>query len=389
MKRLRYVLLAAYWISVLTGCDSSDKQTHSGTLRPDPVNSATLRLGAEQRVRELYSYPNNCNVVVCYQDETLSETVKRWLDSSLTRDGFDFQSAIREENGIYYVDIVLSKKSKARNLDDFIRRYEIFLGYGDTAFQLARSFNEEKRWLPNWRFILPHGLAMTNNRSLEVMNFPPVSLVLKTQDYLDSATTHRWMKMLEENGVRPGDKDLYGAILDIVPVAAPANEGIILVDAKIYDGSFNGYAKPMLAMWTEVKGTNDSKPVMTLGKEMQTWFNDNYGTSFEDILDVALVKVTDTRSAPIMFTNHPSKIFYHKENFEETIAIMNQDVIAACWQAQMGMAPGTDPHEMKQRCTTRWTDRKLRKCELVEMQVFDIDEEDATAACKQRIGDSG
>jgi hypothetical protein len=85
---------------------------------------------------------------------------------------------------------------------------------------------------------------------LEVMDFPPLTLVLETQDYLDSATTRRWTSLLGENGIPKNEYDLYGAILDVVPVAALANDGKRLDDSGIYNGPFDNYGLPMLALWT-------------------------------------------------------------------------------------------------------------------------------------------
>jgi len=342
---------------------------------------ASIRLGDEARVRALYSYPNSCQPVVCYQDETLEQTVQRWLGASLERDGFDATATVRATGGIYYADITLTDPGNGGDLSLFVSRYDQFLAHGDTAVSLARSFlTDEHRWLPNWRFILPHGLAMTNNRTLEVMNFPPVSLVLQTQDYLDSNTTRRWKAMLGANGVDSTSLDLYSAILDIVPVAAPANEGYVLDDQKIYDGHFNGYAKGMLAMWTEVAGTTDSKPVIALGTEMRTWFNDFYAADFDSILDVRVIQVTPTRTAPAMYTHHPSGIFY-QSSFDSAMAFMDTDAVASCWQAQMGMQPSSDPYEVKASCAKRWAGRAAEKCELLQMQICSQSPARAREAC--------
>jgi hypothetical protein len=65
----------------------------------------------------------------------------------------------------------------------FVQRYEQFLALGDAALAAARAFNATGKWHCDWRFLLPLGLPMLNNRSLEVMDFPPLTLVLETQGY--------------------------------------------------------------------------------------------------------------------------------------------------------------------------------------------------------------
>lgn len=351
-------------------------------LAPYASADASILLGGKTMAANLYSYPNSCNAVVCFQDELLDETILRWFDCSVQRDGFDARTRVRIDDGNYYIDIALEAESSAKNIDAFVKRYEEFLGHGKNGIELARAYNKQGKWLSNWRFILPHGLAMTNNRSLEVMNFPPVSLVLKTQDYLNSNTTHRWNKMLAANGVQEEHFALYGAILDIVPVGAPANEGSVLTQNGIYKGAFNGYAKPMLQMWTKNQGASQhAKPVMTLGSAMSNWFNDTFGTQFENLLDVELVSVTaNATKVPVMYTHHPSAIFY-SDSYKRAKAFMDQDTIASCWQAELGKRPESDPFKMKETCTTRWAGTDQHKCELIWTQVCDKTDNQAESIC--------
>ncbi|RLA60014.1 MAG: hypothetical protein DRQ89_13370 [Epsilonproteobacteria bacterium] len=387
----KYILLPIITLLILTlnACNGD-----SGTSKPksEPAADATIVLGSQERVRLLFSYPNSCGPVVCFQNETVAETVKRWFDYSIRRDGFQATSEVRKDSGEFFLDITLKDSQQKTGLPAFVRRYEEFLRHGDTAVELARTYNKEKnKWLPNWRFLLPHGLPLTNNRTLEVMNFPPVSLVLKTQDYLDSATTHRWNKMFIANGVKEENLDLYGAIVDIVPVAAPANEGYILRDTQhIYSGHFNPYAMAMVEMWTRIEDDPEhSKPIMTLGREMLTWFNVNYHAELKNVLDVTEISMTDKRKVPIMFTNHPSKIFY-STSFKAALKIMDQDAVANCWQAEMGKSPETNPQEMKTRCTERWQEQVPKKCEMVWVQDCGLKQDKAVQLCAdhaQRSGD--
>jgi hypothetical protein len=350
---------------------------------------AKLSLGDKQRVTDLYSFPNNCSTV-CYRPWTLEQTAEHYLNTSLRRDGFtNTQASVYVDNGIYFAKLSGSVPT------GFIQRYEQFLALGDTALTSARAFHGLGKWRYDWRFILPLGLPMLNNRTLEVMDFPPLTLLLETQDYLRSNTTNRWTTLLGENGVPMNEYDLYGAILDIVPVAAPAGDGKKLEESGIYDGSFDGYAIPLLALWTSGATPSDSKPIMALGAPIRTWFKRNFNLTL-GVLDVKKVSLPDGRISPVMGTNHPSYFFYaankytngpdkDEKNFALGMEVMKQDIVAACWQVEMGKAPSFDPVEMKEKCVSRWTGKDKSLCVLVEMQAYKKSEEDAKAACDSRI----
>lgn len=373
-------------ILLVAACHTEPDEPAGNTEKPIGAH-ATIALGTETQAKAFFSYPNSCNAVVCYQDETLAETIKRWFDTSFTRDGFEGATAVRRnEDGNYFIDVTLANPNEQARLPEYVRRYEQFVQHGKTAVELARLYNSvEKKWLPNWRFLLPHGLPMTNNRTLEVMNFPPVSLVLKTQNYLCSNTTRRWNEMFLANGVKAENLDLYGAILDVVPVAAPASEGKKLRAQGIYDGHFNDYAKAMIAMWTEVpEQPTQSKPIMTLGAEMKDWFKQAYGIEegLQKVLDVSYVPFSSTRKSPIMFTNHPSKIFY-SASYQQALKTMTQDTVANCWQAEMGKEPSSDALQMKTFCHDRWADQEHKMCELVLAQVCNANPTQADTICSQ------
>jgi hypothetical protein len=349
---------------------------------------APIQLGDKQRVTDLYSFPNNCNSV-CNRPWTLEQTVEHYLNDSLRREGFaDAKAVVGLDGGTYVAKLMGSVPP------GFIQRYEQFLALGDTALAAARAFNATGKWHYDWRFLLPLGLPMLNNRSLEVMDFPPLTLVLETQDYLDSATTRRWTSLLGENGIPKNEYDLYGAILDVVPVAALANDGKRLDDSGIYSGPFDNYGLPMLALWTQSEAGPQSKPVMALGAPMRAWFKRNFNVTL-GILDVKQLSLPGGRTASVMGTNHPSYFFYaanmyttgpdkDEKNFALGMEVMKQDIVAACWQAEMGKAPASDPVNMKSTCTARWTGKDQQLCVLVEMQAYRKSEEEAKQFCASR-----
>ncbi|EGE55967.1 hypothetical protein RHECNPAF_780017 [Rhizobium etli CNPAF512] len=347
-----------------------------------------VHLGDARRVADLYSFPNNCSNV-CYRPWSLEQTVEHYLNDSLKRDGFtSTTAAVSLENGSYVAKLVGTEPK------GFVDRYEAFLALGDIGLASARGFNSAGKWRYDWRFLLPLGLPMLNNRSLEVMDFPPLTLVLEKQDYLNSNTTNRWTSLLGENGIPKSDYDLYGAILDVVPVAAPAGDGQRLDESGIYNGTFDSYGLPLLNLWTKTANGSEAKPVMALGSPMRTWFKRLFNVSL-GILDVKQITLPDGRTANIMGTNHPSYFFYaankytdgpdkDEKNFALGLEVMKQDIVAACWQAEMGKAPASDPMAMKATCAARWAGADKRLCVLVEMEAYRKSENEAKQFCEQR-----
>lgn len=351
-------------------------------------SDADLRLGERQRVTGLFSFPNNCSTV-CYRPWTLEQTLEHYLNSSLRRDGYtDTSASVYLDDGVYFARFIGPEPT------GFAARYEEFLKLGDAALALARQFNALGKWRYDWRFMLPLGLPMFNNRTLEVMDFPPLTLLLETQDYLLSNTTNRWTALLRENGISEGEYERYGAILDIVPVAAPAGDGKRLETAGIYDGHFDSYAIPLLSLWTKGSSPSEAKPVMALGAPIRNWFKRNFDLTL-GILDVRPLALPDGRTVPVMGSNHPSYFFYaankytsgpdkEEKNFALGLEVMKEDLVAACWQAEMGKCPASEPAEMKAKCIARWEGKDKRLCVLVEMQAYGKTEEESKQICDSR-----
>jgi hypothetical protein len=109
-------------------------------------------------------------------------------------------------------------------LAQIARRYQTLFDIGKIGLQDADAFRASGKWDANWRFFLPLGVPMAFARAVEIMDFPPLTLI-SNQDYLKSKTTSRWWELLILNGVSDADKALYSCILDLVPVAAPASDG--------------------------------------------------------------------------------------------------------------------------------------------------------------------
>ena len=143
-------------------------------------------------------------------------------------------------------------------------RYQAFFALGMKGFALCKDFQATGKWSPKWKFLLPLGLPLEFGSAVEVMDFPPLSLISK-QDYLNSKTTNRWWELLQLNGILPADLARYSCIVDIVPVAAPANDVKALDLSGIYEGPFDDYSLNLLALFSDRSNSTRRRPLMALG----------------------------------------------------------------------------------------------------------------------------
>jgi hypothetical protein len=317
--------------------------------------AADIDLGAKAQVTALYSYPN-----AGHEDQSLEQTISIWLNSSLKRDGLpEATSTIYLNANHYFAHLTGAPEVQ---LAAFSANYENFLQIGLLGLADADAFKAAGKWSPSWRFLLPLGEAMAHAKTIEIMDFPPVSL-FKTQDYLISATTKRWKSLLVANGVNPAELDLYSAILDIVPVAAPASDGSNLDKSGIYAGPFNSYTMPLFSSWGRAPGATSAKPLLAFGAPIRAWFALNFKVQVP-VLGLAQVKLPDGTNATVLGSNHPSFFFYAAQKFtgpdswQKNLvyanSVMLQDLIASGWQAEMGRNPQADPQAVLTAVTAKW-----------------------------------
>lgn len=319
------------------------------------VNAIEIKLGTKEHVTELFSYPNAEHV-----DQSIEETVFIWMNSTLSREGYrDYSIRINQNDGEYVVDISMDDE----NAQSFKEFFEKFLNVGDIGLRLTKEFQKTGKWNETWRFLLPIGMAMGNSLTIEMMDFPPVSL-LSRQDYLISQTTKRWKDLLALNQVAFEDLDKYSAILDIVPVAAPASGGRVLDDSGIYDGPFNEYTFALLSLWCRKVSTHEVKPMIAFGAPIRKWIQKNFGINLP-VLDITTIFLPDNTEIPVISSNHPSYFYYavHAskdlyENIKKGLEILKQDIVVACWQVEMGNRPSSDPFDVREECTEKWKGRE-------------------------------
>jgi hypothetical protein len=341
----------------------------------------SVKLGSTERVTRLFAYPNNCNVI-CFRDWTLGQTVEHYLTQSVQRDGYAAAKVtVRTDSDALYADI-------SGVPDGYDKPLTALLDAGDLAYTGATKLNADGKFAYNWYLFLPLGMALENRKSVELLHFPPDYSLTQAQDYLRSATTDRWAELLTDNDIPADQTPAYQTIIDIAPIAAPANAGKDLEGVYSY---FNDYQTTMVRQVSQ-RSSGTSLPMVAFGAPVRSWIKEQYKVDVP-LLGLATISPATGQAVSVIGANHPSYIWYaaDKSNYggDETKAddaglkVMGQDLSAACWQAGMGQKPGADAAALLQQCMTRWqvTD-KVSTCKLFYTSVRKMKPDQAAAKCR-------
>jgi hypothetical protein len=341
-----------------------------------------LRLGSTERVTRLFAYPNNCNVI-CFRSWSLEQTVEHYLTQSVQRDGYSAAKVrVKTDNHQLYADISGVPKGYEKPL-------AALLDAGDLAYTGAKKLNADRIWAYNWYLFLPLGMALENRKSVELLHFPPDYSLTQAQDYLRSATTDRWATLLTDNGIPANQTPGYQTIIDIAPIAAPASAG---KDLEGVYGYFKDYQTTMVKEVSQ-NANGAALPMVAFGAPVRNWLKQQYGVTV-DVLGLATISPKKDLNVPVLGSNHPSYIWYAANPDSYTgedaqakadaagLAVMGQDLSAACWQAGMGSQPGSDPAAQLKSCTQTWqVTQKEKTCELFYTSIRDLTPEQAVAKC--------
>lgn len=329
-----------------------------------------IKIGSRAKAEILFTYPNDG-----HEAQSLEETIQHYVSDSLAREAVGpFSIDVQIKNDLV---TLLIEHGDANIINAVSERYQNFFQLGETGYGAIQDFQKTGKWSTAWKFLLPLGLPLEYGRAVEIMDFPPLSLI-KKQDYLNSKTTNRWWELLAINGVPKEELARYSCIVDIVPVAAPANDGKNLDQSGIYDGPLDSYSVPLLKLFSDQSGTNDRRPLIALGLPIRKWIGRLWGTNL-NILDVATIMITDTESASVIASNHPSFFFYAASAYQGTpdadsknlaagLAVMKQDIVAAAWHAEVGRNPKADPSVALAQCQNKWANRDAELLDLVRKQ---------------------
>lgn len=333
------------------------------------IYQATIPLGSAADLKQLYSYPNKPG-----DTAPLSDTIARYTGQSAQRDGMPHLTLkVQAHDGRYTAQV----KSSSYRILDYTRRLPAFLRIGEQAVQATAQIKKDGKWNDKeWRMFLPLGLALVDQRSVQLLHFPP-DYSLPEQNYLGSKTSRRWESLLEENGVPAAQVTRYEAIVDIAPIAAPADAGNSLEATYPY---YAPYARNLLEFLAR-RQRGAARPVVAYGYPVRKWVEDHYHLALK-VLGTGTIKLADGVSAPVIGANHPSFIWYVKDQgFAAAEQVMYQDLAAACWQMKMGENPDADPAQTVKGCSDGWHTRPTEVCVLTWEQAFDKTPQQARQLC--------
>lgn len=345
---------------------------------------AQLNLGNQERVTRLFAFPNNCNVI-CFRDWTLEQTVEHFLTQSAQRDGYPAARVrVSRDNDTLHAEIQGVPASYSQPL-------KRLLDTGELAYQGASRLNREGKWAYNWNLFLPLGMALENRRSVELLHFPPDYSLTQAQDYLRSNTSDRWATLLTFNGIPAEQTPAYQTIIDIAPIAAPANAG------KDLQGVYEYFKEYQLRMVQEVTRTasGTTLPMVAFGSPVRSWIERQYGPKL-NVLGLVSISPQTGQQVPVLGANHPSAIWYaaDRNNYggdqdkadRAGLKMMGQDLSAACWQAGMGRKPNADAQATLRACTQKWqVTAKKQTCELYFRTIGKMTPEQARAKCNTGV----
>lgn len=329
-------------------------------------------LGTATNLTALYSYPNSSNGM------SLKETLEHYLNQNLKRDHIPLGSAVVAiRTGSTYETVIRGDSS---TINDYQSVLSSFYSNGNLALTAEQTIRNNGGWDDEWRLFLPHGLSLRNQRTVQLLHFPP-DYSLTEQDYLNSSTSKRWEELLKLNGVLEDELTFHETILDIAPIAAPASAGSTL------DGTYSHFEPyvlgilPLLSKADPV--TARAIPIVAYGSPVRDWLSSHFNLQSFGVNSVAEIEVSSGVNAPVIGANHPSYIWYATETSRAfAFEIMEQDLISACWQRTMGVTPQPNANTVMGNCTTTWENNPVGVCIAMEVQAYSKSDAEATSICE-------
>lgn len=344
--------------------------------------TTTIDLGPEDRVGQLYSYPN-----VPGDPGSLADTVVHWITLTLTRDGLAGRgatAAVRTgPDGRYLLDLD-GPSAVTDQLEGYAARLPRFLENGWNALTRdVAAVRQAGRWDPSpdpapppyrpWRFFLPHGMAMLNQRSLQFFHYPPIRLLEGTRDYLQDPVPVRCFELLSANGVADADLPLFNTVVDATPIAAEDDQG----SKKAGDPTwglipiqyFHDYQRAQVALLLNPAPGNDDHtvPIVVYGAHPRATFEQLYDVTL-GVNVAATAEILPGRQTPVLGANHPYVFYAAAQGFAtvgsgrfasadacaQANGVMIKDLIVTRWQALMAEHPTEKPGDVLDDCTTYW-----------------------------------
>lgn len=361
----------------------------------------SINLGSEETLRGVYSWPNIVGSGETLADTTLADTILHWFSQTLQRDEVvGLTPSIRIVNGRYTLDLDgAPDRQLACTL--YAARLPVFLAYGLNALEnVVPKIVAAGKWNPDptnpgdvWRFFMPLGLPMINQKSLQFFHYPPLRLLDPMRDYLNDPVPVRWEELLRANGVAKGSEALYECVMDATPIAAPDDQG----SKKSSKGDpewglipiqyFGDYQKSQVQLLLNAAPgqCGFTIPVVVYGAHPREVFNIVFKPDTPVGVGVATsAGIHPGKRTAVLGSNHPY-MFYAVAQGGDSVGsgriadgvsrvqltdLMVKDLATARWQVLMAADPSQNPAAVISECTAYWSDpaRSVTVQALIEHQ---------------------
>ena len=360
--------------------------------------SVTITLGSARKLVDIFSYPNEPG-----STESLPETIEHWLNQTLARDGYAAKGAccsVAVNNGQYTLTI-----DGPSGVEAYAERLPVFLQHEADALALTKSLKKQKRkqpwpawlgfpksaqyklWDPQntgtWRFFLPFGMAMVNQKVLNFFHYPPLRLLEPMRDYLDDPVPVRLIELMEANGIKTEEEAwLYSTVMDGAPIAAPDDQGTIyppsgkgaaahLLPIEYY----NDYQRAQVELLLNTCSGHDKYtiPIVVWGTPARETFpnvfpNKAFGKGKsakvpnQKPVTMSIVKGKKTH---VIGAGHPYAFYAQgqtevgagsikPEVYDSLVQTMTRDLVTIRWQYELAQNPDQDPKAVLQACQDYW-----------------------------------
>ena len=358
-------------------------------------------LGSLDRVKQLFSFPNDPT------DQDLDATVLHWVNLILDRDnmvdkGFVSYIVHRGETQVWLH--IRAPHSEMQSLLEYQKRIPMFLSHGKAATQVITQLKtEHTEWPPGldppadndvwdpqktgkWRFFMPWGMAMINQKSLNFFHYPPLRLLEGTQDYLDDPVPVRLKELMAANGATTdAEQNLFSTVMDGAPIAAPDNQGTQYIPNQppVHLIPIQHFVDYQLAQITLLLNTSKvdpgyTVPMVVYGTPARDQFQRIFGQELKS-LETLTIEIQPGLKTHVIGSNHPYAFYaiiqtevgsgkINPANCESGVQMMIKDLVVAGWQLSMAADPTQDPAAVVTNLTTYWNDpaQAAKVCQLVQ-----------------------
>ncbi len=398
------------------------------------MTTVQIPLGQTTDVAVLFAYPNNSDL-----DWTLCQTIEHWFNQTLVRDGYGSAPsqifAYAEEFGAQVTLSLRADDTLIRVLQLYATRLGKLLTIAWEAYTTVIPLLKQKgKWDPRhygWRFFLPLGLPMVNQRSLQFFHYPPIKMLAgkNMQDYLNDPVPYRIEELLMQNGISDQQQARqFETIIDGAPIGAPDDAG----SAKGGDPTwgyipiqfFTEYQKQMVInlLNPHPVSAGYTIPIVVYGNHPRKIFSQNFlDNKSLEVNQPTMAEIIPGLRTPIIGANHPYGFYWLAQvdkdqpgtavgdgkmvpgHCNQVVELMRKDLITAGWQVEMAKDASQDSDRVLDRVSAYWRNMVSQStvCAMTQYQAtllytdkeklsftFRVDQIEASELCRSHGNDT-